>query len=247
MASVIRTKRILNDISEFHKNPLHNIHIRLDDNNMNIVKILIIGVDDTPYEGGFFFFKLEFPKSYPFVPPAVTFMTTDPAVRFNPNLYTKGKVCLSILNTWSGPKWTSAQTLSSVLLNLQSIMNEEPLRNEPGFEKAPMEKITNYNKIVQYYTFKVAIERQLGKSVYPEFDNVIHDYFYANRVKYMDKLKVLTSNYNNQNVSSTYNMKVKLKYDILTKKFNKNIEGIDEKNAKVVDNKKESNEEKKED
>jgi hypothetical protein len=36
-------------------------------------------------------------------------------VRFNPNLYSDGKVCLSLLGTWSGPGWIPNQsTLAQV-------------------------------------------------------------------------------------------------------------------------------------
>ena len=37
--------------------------------------------------------------------------------------------------TWSGPSWSPAQSLSSVLISIQSLMNEKPYHNEPGFEQ----------------------------------------------------------------------------------------------------------------
>ena len=56
--------------------------------------------------GGIYEFDIEFPPHYPSVPPLVTFMTTGGRrVRFNPNLYESGKVCLSLLGTWSGQQW----------------------------------------------------------------------------------------------------------------------------------------------
>lgn len=80
-------------------------------------------------------------------------MTTgNNTVRFNPNLYRNGKVCLSILgyvfsierdhssilqsifSTWSGPSWSPAQCISSLLISIQSLMSEKPYHNEPGFE-----------------------------------------------------------------------------------------------------------------
>ena len=60
--------------------------------------ILINGPSDTPYEGGFFHFILRFPPDYPYHPPRVRLMTTGGGrVRFNPNLYENGTVCLSTL------------------------------------------------------------------------------------------------------------------------------------------------------
>ena len=68
---------------------------------------LITGPFDTPYEGGLFHFVIRFPPNYPLVPPRVAFMTTGGGtVRFNPNLYRNGKVCLSILG------WVYACTLT---------------------------------------------------------------------------------------------------------------------------------------
>lgn len=53
--------------------------------------------------GGFFYFTISCPSNYPNEPPKVKFHTTGGGtVRFNPNLYANGKVCLSILGTWSG-------------------------------------------------------------------------------------------------------------------------------------------------
>lgn len=75
---------------------------------------------------------------YPFQPPKVPFLTTGHGkVRFNPNLYHCGKVCLSLLGTWSGPGWQSnVSTLLQVLVSIQGlILVDEPYYNEPGFCK----------------------------------------------------------------------------------------------------------------
>ena len=57
-------------------------------------------------------------------------------VRFNPNLYNCGKVCLSLLGTWAGPGWDPARsTLLEVLMAIQGqILVPDPYFNEPGFE-----------------------------------------------------------------------------------------------------------------
>ena len=61
---------------------------------------------DTPYTGGVYEFDILFPvkpPGYPSIPPKVKFRTTGAgSVRFNPNLYNDGKVCLSLLGTWDG-------------------------------------------------------------------------------------------------------------------------------------------------
>ena len=56
---------------------------------------------------------LQFPEDYPSSAPHIQFLTTNGGkTRFNPNLYSDGKVCLSILGTWrgeSGEQWSSVQ------------------------------------------------------------------------------------------------------------------------------------------
>ncbi len=75
-----------------------------------------------------------------------------------PNLYANGKVCLSILGTWSGPSWTPTQTLGSVLLSIQSLMSEKPYTNEPGFEKAENSRVVeDYNDVISHETLRVAV------------------------------------------------------------------------------------------
>ena len=82
--------------------------------------------------------------------------------RLNPNLYVDGKVCLSILNTWSGPQWSSCNNISTVLLSIQSmVFIENPLHNEPGFENDKSTRNTNYNRLILYENFNTAIYRTL--------------------------------------------------------------------------------------
>ena len=51
---------------------------------------------------GFSFFDAFFPSAYPACAPKVRFKTTGGGrARMNPNLYKDGKVCLSLLGTWS--------------------------------------------------------------------------------------------------------------------------------------------------
>ena len=77
----------------------------------SVHRALIIGPADTPYANGCFIFDIFLPHNYPTVPPAVQFKTTGGGrVRFNPNLYECGKVCLSLLGTWSGPSWDPAHS-----------------------------------------------------------------------------------------------------------------------------------------
>ena len=108
------------------------IWVHYDENDLTKAKAMVLGPQGTPYAYGFFFFDIQFPSNYPYAPPKVLFRTGDQRVRFNPNLYVEGKVCLSILGTWQGPGWTSICNLRSVMITIQSLLSNHPITNEPG-------------------------------------------------------------------------------------------------------------------
>ena len=151
--------RIRTDLKDLYKDPLPGICVKIaDESDITKIFALITGPSQTPYEGGFFLFKLEIPSEFPNVPPKCELLTTDSGrVRFNPNLYANGKVCLSILGTFTGPSWSPAQSISSVLLSIQSLMNSRPYCNEPGFEspRDPRDPAM-YNECILHETIRVA-------------------------------------------------------------------------------------------
>jgi ubiquitin-conjugating enzyme E2 Z len=104
-------KRIAKDVKYILNNSAslssENIYYKHDEENIMKGYALIIGQKDSPYGYGYYFFEFIFPNNYPFSPPEVRYLTNDGRMRFNPNLYVTGKVCLSILNTWTGESWTS--------------------------------------------------------------------------------------------------------------------------------------------
>ena len=153
-------KRISNDLKDVSARNLEECGIFVERDEVNALKchVLIVGPVDTPYEGGLFFFSIKFPVDYPMSSPSAKIRTTGGGtVRFNPNLYSNGKVCLSILGTWTGPSWTSALTLSTVLLSIQSLMGERPMQNEPGHETCSSADSEKYNEIIIHETMRVAI------------------------------------------------------------------------------------------
>lgn len=81
----------------------NSIFVRCDSERVDVMKAMICGAKDTPYSNGAFVFDIYFEDSYPQGPPKVNLSTTGKSkVRFNPNLYSCGKVCLSLLGTWRG-------------------------------------------------------------------------------------------------------------------------------------------------
>ena len=153
---------------------------------MNILKgyALIIGPSETPYFGGNYFFQFNYPTDYPHSPPKVTYCTNDGRIRFNPNLYKEGKVCVSILNTWRGEQWTSCQTISTVLLTLCTLLCKNPLLNEPGVTKGHRD-IHNYNEIIEFANLNVAVADivQRKKGVYMPFFETYLKYLFNCGIK----------------------------------------------------------------
>ena len=108
-------------------NPSSSVFVRAEEASTSLWRALITGPEGTPYAGGAFVFDIYFPPAYPQVPPKVNLCTTGGgSVRFNPNLYNCGKVCLSLLGTWHGGKgegWDPAvSSVLQVLISIQSLI-----------------------------------------------------------------------------------------------------------------------------
>jgi ubiquitin-conjugating enzyme E2 Z len=94
--------------------------------------------------------------------------TNGGCTRFNPNIYADGKVCLSILGTWTGERgeeWSSAQGLESVLLSVQSLLSANPYENEPGFEGTDVneDEAQAYIAKIQHESIRIAVIQQLER------------------------------------------------------------------------------------
>lgn len=131
------SKRVQHDWKLLEKDLPASIYVRVAEDRIDLLRAAIIGPKGTPYHDGLFFFDVHIPSSYPSGPPLVHYHSGG--LRINPNLYNCGKVCLSLLGTWSGKgceKWNPAQsTLLQVLVSIQAlILNEKPYYNEPGYE-----------------------------------------------------------------------------------------------------------------
>jgi ubiquitin-protein ligase len=216
-------KRILKDIIEIDSNPLHSygIYHHYNDDNYRIIYVLMIGPINTPYEGGFFIFKIEFPNNYPIEPPIVHLETLDRLnrVRFNPNLYESGKVCLSLLNTWNGPGWSPCNTISSVLVTIfSSIFINEPLRNEPGYNNASPVIINRYNNVIKHEVLRVATYNIINNSKHPSshwkpFSNIMENHLKQHINTYIKRAYIYHSQYGNATIKSPiYRMHIRCDY-----------------------------------
>ena len=219
-------RRLVKDVKELMTSPLHSHGIYYVHNEDNILtgKALIIGPSETPYENGFYLFDFEFPDNYPHAPPEVKYMTNDGYTRFNPNLYTHGKVCLSILNTWQGDQWTGCQTISSTLLAICSILNNEPLLNEPGITKHHKD-FNKYNTIITFKNYEVAILQMLTcpmiKETFAVFADIMKTHFLEHYPQHIQRLQDLSEKYpkKEQIQTDVYHMTVMLNYKKLLEKY----------------------------
>ena len=183
-------KRILNkDIKEISNQNLNSlgIYIQFNEDNFLNAKAMIVGPKDSLYEGGFLFFNIHFPKNYPFSPPDITYVSRN-RIRIHPNLYVGngtngfGKVCLSILGTWSGPKWTSIMDITTVLLTIQSLLDNNPLHHEPGQENNKTMMNNLYNEVIKYESIQTLTIKNLVDT--PEGFNIFLDDMKKELTKY---------------------------------------------------------------
>ncbi|WAQ97206.1 UBE2O-like protein [Mya arenaria] len=104
----------------------------------DLISVMIKGPTATPYEDGLFVFDVYLPPTYPITPPKFHYLSFCNE-RLNPNLYEDGKVCVSLLGTWTGrgsELWTADSNLLQVLVSIQGlILVKEPYYNEAGYEK----------------------------------------------------------------------------------------------------------------
>jgi len=169
--------RMISEVSTFKSGlPVNwesTIWIRVSKTSINVLSFFISGPKDTPYENGIFEFHTAFPTDYPNSEPKVLINTTGGGtIRFNPNLYNCGKVCLSLLGTWSGQdgeKWNpKTSTFLQVLVSIQSlILVEKPYFNEPGWEKEMhttkgQNNSKKYNEPLQIGTIKWGINDMIN-------------------------------------------------------------------------------------
>lgn len=231
-----KLKRIINEIKELEESrdilKQSGIYFNYDEGSVDNINILFIGPEDTPYEKGFYFFELTYPDHYPMIPPNMKYHTQgylnnnkrndNIKIRFNPNLYTNGKVCLSMLNTWKGPGWVPTNTITNILVAIQALVfNSEPLRNEPGFEHAAQQSIDLYSSVINYSNYKISVFDQLCNNMgkFEVFREEIKNYYKENEKTY-DKIIDKLSKIDNKMIATpAYGMHVYLDYNNLKKYY----------------------------
>ncbi|KAI4679971.1 uncharacterized protein J4E88_005861 [Alternaria novae-zelandiae] len=129
------------------------IYVRTWESRLDLLRVLMIGPNDTPYEYAPFVIDFHLGSAYPQEAPSAFFHSwTNGNGPVNPNLYEDGKICLSLLGTWHtderNESWSPAKsTLLQVLVSIMGlVLVKEPYYNEAGYDvhrSAPETKLSS--------------------------------------------------------------------------------------------------------
>ncbi|ODM93706.1 Ubiquitin-conjugating enzyme E2 3 [Orchesella cincta] len=112
-------KRLQTDLKQITRDPPVGISADIsDDGNIYHWNAMIIGPGDTPFEGGTFRLRMEFPANFPQTPPVVWFYSR----MFHPNVYSNGRICLDVLEDEN--KWDPSYNAASILCAIQSMLGD---------------------------------------------------------------------------------------------------------------------------
>jgi ubiquitin-protein ligase len=124
--------------------------INLAGNDIFNWEVTIMGPADSPYAGGTFLLKLEFPAQYPFKAPKLKFLTKvyHPSVQLE-----SGDICADVMGAW-GPTLNAKHCLQVVYSMLQSPESDHPL--EEAVAQQLREKPKEFDKMARKYTKEYA-------------------------------------------------------------------------------------------
>ncbi|KAI1291790.1 (E3-independent) E2 ubiquitin-conjugating enzyme [Halotydeus destructor] len=158
-----------------------DIVVKTFEDRMDLFSFMIKGPKNTPYEDGLFMFDVQLPSTYPSVPPVVHYLSFC-SDRLNPNLYESGKVCVSLLGTWTGKGsevWSAHESnLLQLMVSIQGlILVEEPYFNEAGYLKQKETAVGDENSRLYNEMAIVKLVQSMTKMlIYPPevFKDEIH-------------------------------------------------------------------------
>ena len=116
-------KRLQKEYQRLEKDPVPNIIVRPDDNNLQIWYYVIYGLTgdkfkECPYEGGVYLGQIEMPNDYPFKPPS--FKIHTPNGRLKPHQL----LCISISN-FHPEQWSPNWTIGMAMLGMVTFMQDD--------------------------------------------------------------------------------------------------------------------------
>ncbi|EFA78174.1 ubiquitin-conjugating enzyme E2 [Heterostelium album PN500] len=137
------SKLLQNQFKKIQSEPIEGVCFELVNENLFEWKAYVEGPPETDYEGGIFQISMKFPNDYPMSPPTLVFLSEF----WHPNVYTDGKVCISILHPpgedeTSGElpeeRWLPTQTVTTIILSVISLLSA-PNTSSPANVDASVE------------------------------------------------------------------------------------------------------------
>ena len=145
---IMAMKKVKEEFQDIYNNPILNIGAQVglpDPTNIMVWRCTMTGPQDTPFAGGLFFLKIQFPDNYPNSRPEVCFLTPIYHINVNHKAHqgeALGHVCISTLNWWN-PQCNIREVLTDIfalfyLSNPESPYGperaEEFRRNKPLYD-----------------------------------------------------------------------------------------------------------------
>lgn len=157
-ASVLLAK----ELKELSRNPTY--HITLDNDSIFDWTLgLYIVNPESVWNHAYLQAKMHFPSNYPFSPPSFKF---TPSI-FHPNVYSDGRVCISILHEAgnlyqdepSSENWSPAQCVESIIMSIISILDDPNILSPANIEASNLWRDNReaYNANVKKFTERTHI------------------------------------------------------------------------------------------
>jgi len=190
--STASSKLLQNQFKKIQSEPVEGIAVELNSDNLFEWRVFIEGPKDTFYDGGVFQLLMKFPNDYPMSPPVVQFTSEF----WHPNVYTDGKVCISILHPpghdeMSGElpeeRWLPTQTVTTILLSIISLLSA-PNISSPANVDASVE----WRKDKDVYGKRISqLVEKANKTVPPHIKIPHPDTDPTERQRQVEKMKLL--------------------------------------------------------
>ncbi|ODV90223.1 hypothetical protein CANCADRAFT_103067 [Tortispora caseinolytica NRRL Y-17796] len=132
MAGSVSGALLRRQFQDLNKNGIPGISAGLRKDNLYDWEVLMVGPEDTVYEGGLFRARMRFPSDYPNMPPVLKFISP----MWHPNVFPDGVVCISILHSPgedehgledAGERWLPVHTAETILLSVMAMLSSPNL------------------------------------------------------------------------------------------------------------------------